>query len=92
MRGSDRLPEMPEERKPEKPPWVRLSGLGIELTAAVVGFTLAGYWWDRHYGTGPWGVVTGVALGMIGGMYNLIRRSLLATRSDTKKKNGDRER
>ncbi len=84
---------MTEERKPEKPPWVRLSGLGIELAAAVVGFTLAGYWWDRHFGTGPWGVLTGAILGMIGGMYNLIRQSLLATRNaSSTKKNGDQER
>jgi ATP synthase protein I len=68
------------QESPEKPPWARLSGLGIELAGAVVGFTLMGYWWDHHFGTNPWGVLIGIALGLIGGMYNLVRKSLLATR------------
>lgn len=54
--------------------------MGFELAAAVAGFTLAGYWWDRHFGTAPWGVLIGVVLGLVGGMYNLIRQSLLASR------------
>lgn len=60
--------------------WTRLAGIGFELVAAVGTFILVGYWWDRHYGTGPKGVIVGAVLGLIGGMYNLIRQSLLATR------------
>jgi F0F1-type ATP synthase assembly protein I len=60
--------------------WTRLAGIGFELVAAVGTFILVGYWWDRHFGTGPKGVVVGAVLGLIGGMYNLIRQSLLATR------------
>jgi F0F1-type ATP synthase assembly protein I len=85
---------MPLE-SPEKPPWGRLSGLGIELVGAVAGFTLAGYWWDRHFGSGPWGILIGIALGLIGGMYNLVRQSLLATKeagSGPKKTNEDGSR
>ncbi len=70
---------MPEEPKP-RVNLARLSGIGFELVAAVVGFTLVGLWVDRHYDTGPWGVLIGLALGLVGGMYNLIRQSLLATR------------
>ncbi len=74
--------------------WSRLSGLGFELIAAVLGFTLAGYFWDGHFGTGPWGILTGVVLGLIGGTYNMIRRLQTVTRSDReiKKSNGDGER
>lgn len=61
--------------------WTRLSSIGFELVAAVGGFILVGYWWDRHFGTAPWGLLTGALLGLIGGMYNLIRQTLLATRS-----------
>jgi F0F1-type ATP synthase assembly protein I len=71
---------MAEEPKSEGR-WQALSGIGFELVAAVVGFTLVGYWWDRHFGSRPWGLLTGVALGLIGGMYNLIRRSLSAFKS-----------
>jgi F0F1-type ATP synthase assembly protein I len=70
---------MPDDPK-RYPSWVRLSGIGVELVGAVVGFTLAGYWIDRHFGFGPWGVLTGVTLGLVGGMYNLIRQSLLASK------------
>ena len=64
----------------ERPAWVRLSGAGFELAAAVVGFTLLGYWLDRHFGIRPWGVLAGAALGMVGGLYNLIRESLWSAR------------
>ena len=70
---------MPQDRKAARE-WIKLSGLGIELVAAIGGFTLAGYLWDRYFGTGPWGLLTGVILGLVGGMYNLIRQSLSATR------------
>lgn len=54
--------------------------MGVEYAAALAGFGLAGYWIDRHYGSGPWGVVIGAALGLIGGTYNLIRQSTAAFR------------
>jgi F0F1-type ATP synthase assembly protein I len=80
---------MPQDRKPGTE-WMKLSGLGVELAAAIGGFTLAGYFWDRHFGTGPWGVLTGAILGLIGGMYNLIRQSLSATKeSGSGAENGD---
>jgi F0F1-type ATP synthase assembly protein I len=85
---------MPEKLKQESS-WIQLSGIGFELVGAVVGFTLVGYWWDRHFGTGPWALVTGIALGLVGGMYNLIRKSLLASKeagSGPKNTNGDTKR
>lgn len=85
---------MPEPN--EKPATgTRLLGMGFEFAAAVAGFTLVGVWVDRHYGHAPWGVIVGVALGLIGGMYNLIRESLAASKeagSGTKTSTGDRKR
>jgi ATP synthase protein I len=75
----------PEKRKPNAS---RSYGLGMELAGAVVGFTLLGYWIDRHFGSGPWGLLICVALGLVGGMYNMIRASLAASREDAK---GDRQ-
>ncbi len=60
--------------------WTRLSGIGFELVAGVGAFVLVGYWWDRHFGTGPKGLIVGAVLGLIGGMYNLIRQTLSVTR------------
>jgi ATP synthase protein I len=62
------------------PDWVRHSGVGLELAGAVAGFSLIGYWIDRHYGTSPWGLVVGLALGVVGGLYNFVREALQATR------------
>lgn len=84
---------MPQDRKAGSD-LVRLSGLGIELAAAISGFTLAGYFWDRYFGTGPWGLLIGALLGLVGGMYNLIRQSLSATRNSGRGKttNGNGEK
>jgi F0F1-type ATP synthase assembly protein I len=82
---------MPEEPK-RYPSWVRLSGIGIELVGAVAGFTLVGYWIDRHFGTGRWGLLIGLVLGLVGGMYNLIRQSLRAsTEADSSQRETDGE-
>jgi F0F1-type ATP synthase assembly protein I len=64
-------------RPPKKsPPWTRLTGVGVEYAAAVVGFAFVGVWVDAHWDIKPWGVLTGVALGLTGATYNLIRTSL----------------
>lgn len=54
---------------------LRLAGVGLEFAAAVAGLTLLGYWIDRRFGSAPWGVLIGAAIGLIGGTYNLIRQA-----------------
>lgn len=63
-----------------RPTWLRFSGIGVEFAGVVIGFTLIGLWIDRHYDKSPWGVVIGASLGLVGGMYNLIRESLKASK------------
>jgi ATP synthase protein I len=62
------------------PGWVRHSGVGLELAGAIAGFALVGYWIDRWYGTDPWALIVGVILGLVGGLYNLVKQSLQAVR------------
>ena len=62
------------------PGWVRYSGAGLELAGATAGLALVGYWVDSKYGTSPWGILIGVAIGIVGGLYNLVRESLAAIR------------
>lgn len=78
-------PAMADDSR-QRASWTRLSSIGFELVAAVAVFILVGYWWDRHFETQPWGLIVGAALGLIGGMYNLIRQSLLASREADKKR------
>lgn len=60
----------------KRSPSSRLAGIGFELSAAVAGFALVGYWIGNHYGKAALGIVIGAVLGLIGGMYNLIRATL----------------
>lgn len=55
---------------------MRFAGLGMEFAAAVAGLTLLGLWIDRRFDTEPWGVLVGAGVGIIGGMYNMIRQAL----------------
>ena len=61
------------------PGWVRYSGIGFELAGVIGGLALVGYWIDRRFGTAPWGILGGVVLGLVGGLYNLVRESLAAS-------------
>jgi len=62
------------------PGWVRHSGIGLELAGATAGLALLGYWIDGRFGTAPWGLVGGVVIGLVGGLYNMVRESLDAVR------------
>ena len=69
---------MPEGRR--FPGWVRYSGAGLELAGATAGLALVGYWIDRKFGTAPWALLAGVVIGIVGGLYNLVKQSLAAMR------------
>jgi len=55
---------------------MRLAGTGVELAAAVAGGCLLGYWIDRHFKTSPWGLIICALLGIVGGLYNMIRQAM----------------
>ena len=57
----------------------RMAGLGKEFVGAVVGFLLLGRWLDSRYEINPWGTVICLSLGVVGGLWNMIRRSIRAT-------------
>jgi len=51
------------------------------LAGAVGGFCLLGWWADRHWGIeNHLGLLVGGLLGLVGGMYNLVRQALAAAR------------
>lgn len=58
-------------------------GVGLELAAAVAGFSLLGWWIGGKIGgeRGPvWGLLIGFVLGFAGGMYNLLKATLKGQR------------
>ena len=83
------------DNKNGKPSWIRFSGIGIEFASAVAVFTVIGYYIDRHYGTKPTALLICILLGLVGGMYNLIRQALAATRDfgkDSSKEEDDQKK
>ncbi len=70
--GDPSVPEFKEQQAS----WRRLAGMGFELFGSVLGFTVLGLLIDQRFDTAPKGVLIGSILGVIGGLYNLIRTSL----------------
>lgn len=63
---------------------MKYADMGIEFAGAVGGFTLLGYWIDRHWQIeGHRGLLICAVLGLIGGTYNMVRRALQASRDMT---------
>lgn len=56
--------------------WLRLTGLGFELAASIAGGVLIGWWIDRRLGSSPKATVALGLVGLLGGLYNLIRTAL----------------
>lgn len=51
------------------------AGLGLQFAGSLTAFTLAGLWLDRQLGSLPWLLLTGVAIGLLTGMWLLIKRA-----------------
>jgi F0F1-type ATP synthase assembly protein I len=47
--------------------------LGIQLAATVVVMFYLGYWGDEYFGTKPWLMITGLALGVAAGFYSFFK-------------------
>jgi F0F1-type ATP synthase assembly protein I len=50
-----------------------LVGAGFEFTAVIGVLTLLGWWLDGRWGTTPGLLLTGLAIGFVGGIYKLYR-------------------
>lgn len=68
---------MAEKKSPHEPRgYAQLAGLGVELAGSVAGGSLLGYWIDRQFDTHPWALLIGSLIGIVGGMYNLVRKAV----------------
>ena len=68
---------MPSDQQPN--PW-RLAGMGMEFAGATLVFGAIGWYVDQKTGWEPWGLLTGVLIGAVGGLYLLIKEALKANR------------
>jgi F0F1-type ATP synthase assembly protein I len=76
-------------KKPrDKSPYFLLAmDFGYTLLASIGVFGWLGYWLDHRYGTTPWFMLLGFALGLAIGFNSLFRRlNLLETKEKAKRK------
>jgi F0F1-type ATP synthase assembly protein I len=64
----------------------KYTGVGFELGGSVAIFTIIGYFIDRQWGTTPKGVLIGAILGIIVGLYLLIKEAIIYQNADAKDK------
>lgn len=50
--------------------------IGLQLAASALLGLFAGWWLDNRFGTSPWCVLGGSALGVALGLYQAIRQAL----------------
>lgn len=72
----------PAQQKQQRARLMRYAGIGAEFGFGIIGLLAAGLLVDWKFGVSPWGVLSGIGLGVIGGTYNLIRQSLKMMRED----------
>ena len=61
-----------------------LASAGVEMAGGIGLFCGLGYLVDRWLGTYPWGLVTGAVLGLIGGLYLVMKAAQRAGQSSTR--------
>jgi F0F1-type ATP synthase assembly protein I len=55
--------------------WGKGLAYGFEVAVGTGLGSAIGAWWDRHHGSGPWGLLIGLLLGCASGMYILIKHA-----------------
>ena len=55
---------------------MKYMGLGFEFAGAVIVMTLIGWFVDRQWATEPWGLLIGGVLGIVTGMYVLLKAAV----------------
>jgi F0F1-type ATP synthase assembly protein I len=53
-----------------------MTSTGLELAMTVLVLVLLGWWADRKFGTSPWLLLVGAGVGIVGGMYRLIHKTM----------------
>src|ERR1051325_3822940 len=77
---------LPSQTTPqrEKSPW-SYAGLGLQFAGTTALFVVMGLYLDHRFGWSPWGTVGLTMLGLVGGLYLLIKDSLKQNRDQDRK-------
>jgi F0F1-type ATP synthase assembly protein I len=59
--------------------------MGQELAGAILGFAFVGTLIGRYFGSARWGLIVGATLGVVGGLYNLVRQALKLSRQESRR-------
>jgi F0F1-type ATP synthase assembly protein I len=63
-------------------------GLGVQLAVAVLVFYFIGSWADGKLNTTPWLMITGVTIGIVGGLIQFFKTVSRLTKNDSTNGNG----
>ena len=67
----------------------RLAGMGMELAGAIIGGCLIGWYIDEQFET-RYGLLIGALIGIVGGMYNLLRQAVKTIKDEQKRFDGSK--
>ncbi len=67
------------------------AGAGIQFAVAIIVFIFLGSWIDKHYGTGPIGILAGLAIGGGGGFYSMYRKISAFQKEDDERRREKRK-
>ncbi|HSW45578.1 MAG TPA: AtpZ/AtpI family protein [Phycisphaerae bacterium] len=71
--------------------YLKWGGLGFEFAGVVAIFTYFGYLADQRWHCEPWGIICGSAVGLLGGIYWLVKESLVMLKDLGQPRNGDHD-
>jgi F0F1-type ATP synthase assembly protein I len=82
----DHPPRRPDSSSSEssgggnRPPtgWYAMVGIGFEFVVSVVALGAIGWYLDRKWNTTPWLLVVGLVLGLIVGIWTMVRTAFRA--------------
>ena len=60
--------------------WAKALGVGFEMVTGMGLGAAIGYWWDKHHGSSPWGVLAGLIIGGVAGTYLLMKEVMRINR------------
>lgn len=76
MADDDGSRKGPDKRGDDDQGWGKYLGYGLQMVVGVLLGLVVGQWVDRKLHSDPWGLLTGVMLGLASGMYLLIKDAL----------------